>query len=91
MLTLVASALAGGDCIDDADALRAGSTNRALGCKVKAPFGHPSLPFLTGRYPCTFILASAYRSWGPSNATLLPVNLNGGGTRVFPEFRKCKR
>ncbi len=26
MLTLVASALAGGDCIDDADALRAGRT-----------------------------------------------------------------
>ena len=28
MLTLVASALAGGDCIDDADALRAGGTGR---------------------------------------------------------------
>ena len=26
MMTLVASALAGGDCIDDADALRAGGT-----------------------------------------------------------------
>ena len=37
MMTLVASALAGGDCIDDADALRAGSTERALGCVVKAP------------------------------------------------------
>ena len=37
LLTLVASALAGGDCIDDADALRAGRTERALGCKVKAP------------------------------------------------------
>ena len=37
MLTLVASALAGGDCIDDADALRAGSTGRVLGCTVKAP------------------------------------------------------
>ena len=37
MLTLVASALAGGDYIDDADALRAGSTERALGCTVKAP------------------------------------------------------
>ena len=37
MLTLVASALAGGDCIDDADALRAGGTERVLGCKVKAP------------------------------------------------------
>ena len=37
MLTLVASALAGGDCIDDADALRTGRTAGALGCVVKAP------------------------------------------------------
>ena len=37
MLTLAASALAGGDCIDDADALRAGGTDRVLGCVVKAP------------------------------------------------------
>ena len=37
MLTLVASALAGGDCIDDAAALRAGGTARVLGCVVKAP------------------------------------------------------
>ena len=33
IMTLVASALAGGDCIDDADALRAG----VLDCLVKAP------------------------------------------------------
>ena len=37
VLTLVASALAGGDCIDDADALRAGGTAGVLGCVVKAP------------------------------------------------------
>ena len=37
LMTLVASALAGGDCIDDADALRAGSTGRVLGGIVKAP------------------------------------------------------
>ena len=37
IMTLVASALAGGDCIDDADALRAGRTAGALGCVVKAP------------------------------------------------------
>ena len=36
MLTLVASALAGGDCIDEADALRAGGTVGVLGCVVKA-------------------------------------------------------
>ena len=37
MMTLVASALAGGDCIDDADALRAGGTAGTIGCVVKAP------------------------------------------------------
>ena len=37
IMTLVASALAGGDCIDDADVLRAGRTARMLGCVVKAP------------------------------------------------------
>ena len=37
MLTLVASALAGGDCIDDADVLRSGGTAGAIGCVVKAP------------------------------------------------------
>ena len=37
VMTLVASALAGGDCIDDADALRTGGTARALGDTVKAP------------------------------------------------------
>ena len=37
MMTLVASALAGGDCIDDADALRAGGTACTLGSLVKAP------------------------------------------------------
>jgi len=36
LLTLVMSALAGGDCIDDADALRAGGTERVLGFTVKA-------------------------------------------------------
>jgi hypothetical protein len=36
LLTLVMSALAGGDCIDDAGALRAGGTERILGFKVKA-------------------------------------------------------
>ena len=37
MMTLIASALAGGDCIDDADALRAGGTAGVLGGTVKAP------------------------------------------------------
>ena len=37
MMTLVASALAGGDCIDDADVLRTGGTACTLGGMVKAP------------------------------------------------------
>ena len=37
MMTPVASALAGGDCIDDADVLRTGGTTGAIGCAVKAP------------------------------------------------------
>ena len=37
MMTLVASALAGGDCIDDADVLRTGGTASVIGCVVKAP------------------------------------------------------
>ena len=36
-MTLVASALAGGDCIDDAEVLRTGGTSGAIGCAVKAP------------------------------------------------------
>ena len=37
LMPLVASALAGGDCIDDADVLRTGGTAYAIGCVVKAP------------------------------------------------------
>ena len=37
ILTLVAPALVGGDCIDDAEALRTGMTGAAIGCVVKAP------------------------------------------------------
>ena len=36
LLSLVMSGLAGGDCIDDANALRAGGTERVLGFAVKA-------------------------------------------------------
>ena len=53
LMTLIASALAGGDCIDDADVLRAGSTGRVLGGMVKAP----STPRLRGG-----------RLWAPSCA-----------------------
>ena len=44
MLTLVASALAGGDCIDDADALRAGGTAGVLGCAGQGAIHPGDLP-----------------------------------------------
>ena len=44
IVTLVASALAGGDCIDDADVLRTGGTAGAIGCVVKAPSTLGDLP-----------------------------------------------
>ena len=37
LMTLVASALAGDDCIDDTDVLRTGGTACAPGCLLKAP------------------------------------------------------
>ena len=44
IMTLVASALAGGDCIDDADALRAGGAACALGSVVKGAIHPGHLP-----------------------------------------------
>ena len=44
MMTLVASALAGGDCIDDADVLRTGGTASTLGGTVKAAIHPGHLP-----------------------------------------------
>ena len=44
MLTLVASALAGGDCIDDADALRAGGVGRVIGMRGQGAVHPGDLP-----------------------------------------------
>ena len=44
MMTLVASALAGGDCIDDADVLRTGGTACTLGGTVKGAIHPGCLP-----------------------------------------------
>ena len=76
LMTLVASALAGGDCIDDVDALRAGSTGRVLGCKVKAPstlgtflrnfrWGHVQLDRVSRE-----LLARAWAVAGPGDSPL---------------------
>ena len=52
MMTLVASALAGGDCIDAADVLRAGGTARVLGFTAKAPLHPGHLPAQLQVGPC---------------------------------------
>ena len=61
-MTLVASALAGGDCIDDADVLRTGGTAGAIGCVVKAPstLGTFLRSFRWGHVVTGFRLLSAY-------------------------------
>ena len=53
MMTLVASALAGGDCIDDADVLRTGGTAGAIGCVVKAPSTLGIVPAQLPVGPCS--------------------------------------
>ena len=55
MMTLVASALAGGDCIDDADVLRAGGAARVLGFTAKGSLhpGHVPAQLQVGPCPPT--------------------------------------
>ena len=78
-MTLIHSALAGGECIDDADALRAGSTAAVLGHAVRAPstlgtflrsfaWGHVrQLDHVAGE-----LLARAWRAGaGPGDAPLI--------------------
>ena len=74
MMTLVASALAGGDCIDDADVLRTGGTACTLGSTVKAPstLGTFLRSFSWGPRPST----------GPGEPRVAGPGLAGrGGTR----------
>ena len=72
MLTLAASALAGGDCIDDADALRAGST---YGCWAAWSRRHPpwgSSCAASGGATCSSRIDWAGRRW-PEPGLLAPV------------------
>ena len=52
MMTLLASALAGGDCIDDADVLRTGGTASTLGGTVKAPSTLGTVKGVSNTYHC---------------------------------------
>ena len=60
-MTLVASALAGGDCIDDADALRAGRTACALD-------DHRLVANVGLLLPATLARTSAFPNWYSSAA-----------------------
>ena len=85
MMTLVASALVGGDCIDDADVLRTGGTAHTLGSTVRAPstlgaflrsfrWGHVRQLDRVSRE----LLAQAWKTgggrWRIENCSLLPPN-----------------
>ena len=72
MMTLVASALAGGDCIDDADVLRAGGTARVLGFTAKAPSTLGTLPAQLQVGPCPPTGPGEPRVAGPGSGRPVP-------------------
>ena len=55
VLTLVASALAGGDCIDDADALRAGGTEQGAGLRGEGAVHAGYVPAEFPMGPCAAV------------------------------------
>ena len=71
MLTLVASALAGGDCIDDADALRAGGTVSVLAMVGAIHPGHLPAQLSLGafRHSTEPPVAGGHGPLGPDPAT----------------------
>ena len=70
VMTLVASALAGGDCIDDADALRTGGTACTLGGTVKPESTDAERPWG---------LEQGVRAVGRDGPRSIPINGAGGG------------
>ena len=95
MMTLAASALAGGDCIDDADVLRAGGTVGVLGCVVKArsTLGTFLRSFRWGHVRQLDRVSSELlaRAWaagaGPGDSPLTALNRRG---RVFNVFNRVR-
>ena len=90
MMTLVASALAGGDCIDAADVLRTGGTARALGGTVKAPSPPPPAFARAGSgYLLAQLPVGPCPSTGPGEPRVAGPGLAGwGGTRrLAPDHR----
>ena len=96
MMTLVASALAGGDCIDDADVLRTGGTARALGGTVKAPStprfreGRLWAPSWVRRAKSSPMVSmiSDMENWGRSDSFLAAIS---AGSQSFPKASGARR
>ena len=65
LMTLVASALAGGDCIDDADALRAGRTSSVAGVHGQGTLHSRYLPAQLPLGPCPPVGPSEPQVAGP--------------------------
>ena len=96
-MTLIASALAGGDCIDDADALRAGRTSSVLGCTVKAPStptfaraGCGDVPPQLPVGPCPPAGPGEPGTAGPGLASLWAVAVMALGPPICAFFRRRK-
>ena len=96
IVTLVASALAGGDCIDDADVLRTGRTAGALGCVVKAPstlgtflrsfrWGHVRQLDRVSRE----LLARAWAAWGRTRRRAVDHRPGLHHLRDLPTNQRC--
>ena len=82
ILTLVASALAGGDCIDDAAVLRTGGTTGAIGCAVKAPSTlGPSSDRRGFRNPVSWLRASRGNNFNVSGRPGVAVGCGKPGFR----------
>ena len=83
MLTLVASALAGGDCIDDADALRAGGTGRCSRLRGQGAIHPGDLPaqLPVGACPSTRpreppVVGPGLGRWGRTRRLALTIDLD---------------
>ena len=76
-MTVIHSALAGGDSIDDCDALRAGATRSVLGHTVLAPS-------TVGRS------CAASRGVMPASWTRSPVSCSGGHGGLWPGLATCR-
>ena len=89
LLTLVMSALAGGDCIDDAAALRAGGTGRVLGFTVKRP--RPWAPFCAASAGATSASSTGSvgsSSRGPGQRERVPAMLPSRSTSTRRSARR---